>query len=674
MLFAKKFLQKKIELLLAAFFLSGVFCPAALFSQENSGAVLSDAVFNALKRGGFAPQKESLSSAFFADFPCNVSVEFKAASEAGGWTFFLLSPQEDFFESQKFFMDLLAYLKAADFPYSVKAVFTAGDRKKIEGNESMAGTELFAKSVEGSQNAAALLLSFSARRKNHILPGSSGKLSPYYLVRLLNDSLEKNSCPNSISGGVFLSLYRTKLFKEDPSLASFLTRQIPALSLKLVSSHEQREEQLNSVKDFFAEIDLDKCGVWSQHYATITFFSKRLWLEEKSIIYSVMTFMALTMFILSDFAFIFRRRTKRLVVIKRRALKSNYLILATVLATALAFTLGEAIARLIQNLGLRNAMVLFPIKLAPAFLLVSSVYPLELKRRSHLSTYHYEYVLSISAILNIFIFSLFDISFFFLFALEYLILALSRAFKSRLSLFIFIALFITPFLPVMLAILVYSDIKKIYGLIFCGFSKNLLLAFILVPFNLLWLRILARLNVKAKTDKQRLFGYVVTSVSCFAALALFSAAVIFALTKIFFATVEPSPRMARVYNQQGTPLASVQVYDTEYYGGKVRRIEIDSSKNAERYSIFVNGKSGNPVYFSVYDTRSNGRSTEFLLPDNPPRKLNVIYTPDMHSEQDIVVSAYYMDGQSDGRSAFCETHVFEARDGQINRRTAENEF
>ena len=576
-------------------------------------------------------------------------------------------PQEDAFANQRFVLDLFDFFRASSFPFDIKVVLTAGDRQKIAGNEKMSGSEVFCKGIEGMQNAAALALSFDAKKKSLLVPGSDGKISPYYFCRLMCDSMDRNACPYSISGGIFLSLYRIKLLRKDAVLSSFLSREIPAISLRLLPQEEQIS-QLNSIRDFFAAIDVEKSGVWSQHYIPFSLFSKRYWLEEESIIYMLMTFMAITMFILADFAFIFRRRTKRLVVIKRRALRSNYLILATALVVALSFFLGQGIAKVFQSIGIHNPMVLFVIKLAPAFFIISTIYPLELGRHSHLSTYQYEYILSISAILNIFIFSLFDITLFYLFAVEYLILALSRAFKSRLSLFIFIAIFITPYLPVLYSILVFSDGQTIYKLIFCGFTQNLVLAFALAPFNLLWLRILARLNIKAKDQKHRISGYIITSASCFAGISLFSAIVIFSLTKIFFANIDPAQIKARVFNAPKIERTSAQVYDTEYYGGKIRRVEISSSEKSERFSVIVNGKNANPVYFSVYDSVSSERSTEFLLPDNPPQKITVMYTPDSSSDQDIIINAYYLDQENKRPRYFCETLVFEARGDQINMR------
>lgn len=668
--FSKVPVAKKFFALFLFFFLLGIFAPCKLFGQETKGFVLSNSTSSFLKRAGFETTKAPLSSALFTDFPYNITIDFKS-KEQSDWTIFLIVPQEDAFANQRFIIDLLDYFRAAAFSYNVKVVLTAGDRQNIAGNEKMSGSEVFCKSVEGMQNAAALILSFDAKSKPTVIPGSGGKISPYYFCRLLCDSLDQNECPYAISGGIFLSLYKIKLLRNDPMLSSFLTREIPAISMRLLNQHQTDSTQLNSVRDFFSAIDVQKSDEWSQHYIPIRLFSRHYWIEERSIIYSVMFFIAVAMFILADFAFIFRRRTKRLVVIKRRALRSNYLILLTALVVAVSFYFGQGIARLFQSVGVHNPMVLFVIKLAPAFFIISTLYPLELKRHSHLSTYHYEYILSVSAVLNIFIFSLFDISLFYLFAVEYLILALSRAFKSRFSIFIFIAVFITPYLPIVYSILVFSDGQTIYKLIFCGFAQNLVLAFALVPFNLLWLRILARLNIKAKDNKRRTIGYVITSAACFAGLSLFSVIVIFSLTKIFFTKIDPTNIKARVFNSEKIERTSAQVYDTEYYGGKIRRVEISSTQDAERFSIVVNGKNANPVYFSVYNTVSSEKSAEFLLPDNPPKNITVMYTPDSTSDQDIIINAYYLDHESQRPRYFCETLVFEARGEQINMRQAQ---
>ena len=92
-------------------------------------------------------------------------------------------------------------------------------------------------------------------------------------------------------------------------------------------------------------------------------------------------------------------------------------------------------------------------------------------------------------------------------------------------------------------------------------------------------------------------------------------------------------------------LSKAAVYDTEYYSGKIRRVEISCQEEPERCEVYVNGSAANPVYFSVYESENFGRITRFLLPDKPPKKLSVQYSPD-ESDSEIVIMVYFYKGSA----------------------------
>ena len=94
--------KKTLLLLFLALFLQGTFAPQKLFGQELKGLALSDATARFLKKAGFASSKESMSSALFADFPYNITVDLPAR-EPSDWTIFLMTPQEDAYENRFFF-------------------------------------------------------------------------------------------------------------------------------------------------------------------------------------------------------------------------------------------------------------------------------------------------------------------------------------------------------------------------------------------------------------------------------------------------------------------------------------------------------------------------------------------------------------------------------------------
>ena len=669
MIFKKRLASRKIFLAIICCLQFFAFQKAAA-AQSLLGARLSDALIERLKKAGCDPQKKPLSSAWFAEFPYNIELDF-AAQEQSDWTVVLTIPQEDAWTNEKFVAGLLDRMRGAYITCNLKIVFTACDKPKISGNEKMSGTEIFAKSVEGAQNVAALILDFGGK-KNFVTPGADKCVSPYYLARLLCDCLDNNSCPYEISAGMFLALYRLGSLKSSPRLSSFLKKGVPAVMLTLAPNESEQGARLDALKDFFLTIDEKKCMEWSSHYIPIKFFAKRYWIEEKTILFSVFVFTTIVLFILADFALLFRRRSRRLVKIKTRALFSNYLIIITAALLFVSFLLGQYAARGFASVGIRNPMILFVLKLAPAFFIVSIIYPLELFRHKTISTYLYEYIISTSAVLNIFIWTFLDISFFYLFAIEYLILALSRVFKRSAFLYLFLTLFLLPFLPLLYTILIHSNIQIIHDLIFCGIKQNIFLSFAFVPFNLLWLRILARMNIKSATLKDLIFRYGAAGFSAIALMTVISAVTIHIMGQFFFRNYVPEARAAMVEDAKENFLSNVVVYDTEYYGGKIRRVEIQCQEEPERCEIYVNGSAANPVYFSVYEYENYGRIARFLLPDKPPKTISVQYSPDP-SDSEIVVMNYFYKGLAEdgwhGEVFLRENFSFEADgDGKITER------
>lgn len=640
-----------------------------------AGAELSDAVFAKLelraqeKRGanGFV-EKIPLTPAAFEQFPYDVSIQFqqKSGERFPRKTFIVAATQEDFIAHEEFFSGLLQFASDGTFPFDLQFVFTAGDVRKISGNERTRGTEVFCRRIEGTQETHALVLDFSRTKKNIVTPGSARDVAPLYLVRALCSELDAHSVKYDIFGGAYLSLYTLDILKDNARLASFLSRGIPAVMLSLISEKSDRRAELDSIEQFLSHIAFPANGNWSRHYIPLKLFQRRIWIEEQHILAALMAFSALCLLVISDFGFLFRKHSHRLAKIKSSALKSNYLIFLTMAFLALSLFAGQALASALQKAGARNLLFLFALKLLTPFFIVSALYPIEIWLHKNITPYSYEYILSTSALLNIFIFSTIDISLFFLFSFEYIILMISRTAKNTALIYFFMAIFFLPFVPPLYSILIYSDAHKIANLVFCNFAGNVILSFALVPLSLLWLRVLARLNFKAESKRTLFAFYAIASASSLAGIMAISAFAIFAANRIFFNDVEPSRPFARVEESTEHNFASVSISDSEYYGGKIRTIEISSKKNPERYSVFIQDKIENPFYFSIYEiSQENGRA-EFLLPEHPPRNLTVTYTPNASDNSIITVEAYFLNDNSN--QAQKERFSFEAKDGEISER------
>ena len=109
-----------------------------------------------------------------------------------------------------------------------------------------------------------------------------------------------------------------------------------------------------------------------------------------------------------------------------------------------------------------------------------------------LSTFIYGYLGSFIAFINIFVFTFIDISLFIPFSFEFLIILITSSFKRKI--FLTIALMVLPFLPYLLftdgAIL--NNIFRIASR--TSFIGNILLALLLIPFQIVWIKILIRMK------------------------------------------------------------------------------------------------------------------------------------------------------------------------------------
>ena len=644
-----------------------VFAQNSTADFENPSLELSNSLFAELEKMNLGEAKKiPLSTAIFENFPFNIQIEFPAQENPSQKELVVALTQEDAWNKIDVLKELFDFAKESAFEFDLTFILTAGDIRKISGNEKTMGTEVFCQAMEGAQNLHALLLDFRATKKTCVTPGADQTISPLYLTRPLCSSLDKESVSYRISGGMFLSLHNLGILRSNPRLSAFLSRDIPAVMLSLLSEKESYEYEMSAIKNFLLDVRLPESGNWSRHYIPVKFLSKLFWITEGRMLTAIMIFTMLCIFTLSDFGFIFRKKSRRLVKIKERALKSTYLIFVTAALITASLFLGQILISALWKSGTRNIALLFMTKTSLPFFIVSLIYPLEIKMHRNLIPYIYEYILSLSALLNVFIFTSLDILLFFLFAFEFLILTLSRTAKRTMPLYFFMAIFFLPFIPLLYSILIYSDAKKISELVFCSLTQNIFMGFALVPLGLLWLRVLAQVNSKSRSAKSAIAYYLIACTTSIVGIVILSAVSISALNRIFFKNVEPVHPLARVEESYENTFASVSIFDSEYYGGKIRSIEISSKKIPERYAVFVQGENENPVYFSIYETSHENGKTEFLLPENPPQNLTVSYTPNSSDNSLITVEAYFLN--KDSRYAEKERFLFEAKDGEISER------
>ena len=149
------------------------------------------------------------------------------------------------------------------------------------------------------------------------------------------------------------------------------------------------------------------------------------------------------------------------------------------------------------------------------------------------TTYIYGFLLTLVTFINIFIFSLCDLSFFFFFLSAYIIAYLSRAVKNTSSLILAFFSMIIIFLPMFFTD--FDSLKQILSYINnANGINNFFFALFLTPFILLMIRILVSKNLYKNhkiSNYKKLFKVLIILCSVFVSLIIYSTVVGLVISK-----------------------------------------------------------------------------------------------------------------------------------------------
>ncbi len=671
-------MKKRICAIISIFFIFSTFFFGEAFNASNkenlSGKALSDHVYARIS----AQKPDAAKSLLYPqsdDFPYNIEFSYQASDTAEEklHTIILDFTQEDIFKHISFLEKLMKLLSSEKLPYDVHIVITAGDEHKVPGNKETEGSDIFCDGLEGSDNISAVTVGFREKKKTKIIPGACRKVSPEYIAKPLAYSLIQNDIDFHFQGGLFLTLYQFGLFGSDGRLENFLEKDIPAIALSFCSyaagDFETEEKYLCAINAFINKLSPSDAQ-WSRHYAPVKFGGKIFWANEKMLLGFLLLLTFVSLFLISDFSFILHQRISRGTFYRINALRSLYLIPVTFILEILTLSMAQGITYFIFARFVSSAEMLFGIKMVLAFLFISSFFIIEIKFHKAVP-YVYEYILIIMTTLNIFIFSAFEISLCILFAAEYIILQVSRSVKKSISLYIFMVLYLIPFMPLIFMILLSLSGDEIRALVFCSAKDNMIFACALIPFVLMWLRILARFKSDSKSRLKIISSYAKGAISCITAIIIFGFASEMFFRFIVYKTEGNHAKPVPVTASKQNIFSSVNVYDTAYYSGIIRHIELSASRPMERCAVFIKGKSKNPVYYTGLGTETHPDGTvEFLIPDNPPESFSITYSPDRNAQCVLFIEFYFYDSE---KSVFKkELHEFEIEGEIIVEREPEN--
>lgn len=646
----------------AAFFLAFCLFFSAFSFSEDSGKIpnqknlngkdLSDDVYKTLSANGFSPFYQELSPTGRDEFAKNVYVEFfpekQAESADGEKTIAVLDfRQEDFYLKKQEFLSFLNDINSANLKCKVEVLFSAQTKPSVPPLSRISGSEVFAESTAFPDECFALTVDFDAQGKNSILTGCFSSTAPLWLCKKITDSFynlkEKYSFENFIS-----SLYRLGFIHGEARMEAFSKNEIPAVHVSFSSSETGKGFLI--LKNFLESYTENGTQKWDQHYVFVPLPlpAKPVVMSETVCLGICMALAVLALFSLCAVSFTGKQGEQN----KYDLIKNLYMIPLTLAVSLLGLSVSQIILRKITGNFISNPVMFFGLKIIISMAFISFFYALHNILRLPTDIFIYSYIIQFIAIFNIFFFSLRDLMLFVPFTLEYIFVFIFRKRKGLANLIILFILMMFPFIPYAVDILQKTKQEDFSFLLLTGFWGNFSVALALFPFQIVWLKILVRLNIYNKQKKYSALKLLRNGLVSTAAVLAFCFAFMQAVYVLVYKPVKTAEEYSKILIKNDfSNLCSVKITKNEFSGMNTNHIRILSEKDALRYEVKLTSLDNKvAIYDSVYaydfvsepfDEGKAAEEAEFVIPDFPPREITIDYAANPDSYAAVEVTAFY---------------------------------
>ncbi|MGP1458085.1 MAG: hypothetical protein ACTTKL_02095 [Treponema sp.] len=631
--------------------------PPAVFSQSVHGYDACNFLFDAMTILNADVQKEELIAADGQNYPYNTIVSFPARSKNSPHAFKnpdneaitelrLVFSTEEAVRHIKLISDIARQAQILDLPYDLKFVFSYGDNPHLEHSASLKGAESFAFTHSGESGYCCFSVNFTDAQ-NAVIPCAGKTSSPLNLVKLAGKAFSSAKLKYAIDGRNLYSFYRYDILKTDMRTALFLETGIPAAGININSAQanaNDAEKITAFFKNLMTNFEIWNAGNWDSHFLALKIRDKAFFIPQTFTISAFIVLLFISLFTLCEFSFWLEPLKKSVM---RGVKKIWYLIPLTALLTAFSLTAGQYLSDFLYRLLNIHLFTRLSIKIAAAFFIISIVFLLIVRIQGLFSSKSYAYLLLISGIINIFLFSAIDISLFYVFAAEYVIIYASRRARRTPALSFVFAALILPFIPYAAQIVKYLDVSKASRLLHDNLSVNLLIASALLPFEFIWLKIFTRLNKiwqrSGSEKKQPLKKSVAAALGAPVVLTLFLAAANVLIAHGLKKNAEK--RDVKIIAKGSGEKLSVSYSDFYYFGEVSRTVRIRLNGIPETCSLIVEGDGGNSIFYSdnSYIPEKKAETDSFLIPSYPPENMTFSYIADPEKKSVIRAGAFYLD-------------------------------
>lgn len=619
------------------------------FSSVPKGYSLSEAVYKSLSSNKFNPSYQELTPTGQDEFAKDIYIEFqqKGNSEIldGQRDIAVLDfKQEDFYLYRQEFISFLKELKSADFKCKVIVLFSALTEPAVPPSSKISGSEVFAEILPSQDESFAISVNFDFSEKNTLRTGSVFSTSPLWLCKKITESFQELDEPYYFPN-LITSLYRLGMIHGDKRTEGFVRNEIPAISVTFNSI-----ENLSVLRHFLESFTPDETEEWDRHYVFLPLHypAKPIALNENFCLGICMALAVITLLSLCLVSFTGKQGERN----KIELLKNLYVLPLTLAVSVLGLSAAQIFLKKVFENIVINPVTFFGLKVIVSMVFISIFYALHNILKLPADIFVYSYIIQFIAIFNIFFFALQDLMLFVPFGIEYILIFIFRRRKGLANLIIFFVMLSLPFIPYVVDILQGTSPEDFQRIIFTDFLGNISISLTLFPFQIIWLKILVRLNIFNKLRKY--------SVLKLFRNGLFSTAAIFAFCFAFMQAIYLivyKPVRIKEENSETTiknsflAFCSVNISQDEFSGMNTNHIKISSEKNALRYEVKIKSLDYSvPIYDSIYaydfssEKTKKGRRMEevsFIIPDYPPAKMTIDYAASPDSVAAVEVTSFY---------------------------------
>ncbi len=619
-----------------------------LFAQENeikksTQALKSDELYRIFLKNNSNPQKQLLENTQSEEFPYNIIINNEVAEQdTNEIKLTIVFPQEIVIDYIPQILSLIEFIKENNVTYSVEILFSANDiidSEKDYTKNSFAGTTTYIQNLTDTSKTATILISPETTNSittNISLLEDYVKFSPtgmdanntnelveFGFFSAIINSMAKADVSYFIEG-VLLSLHRLNLIKGDLQVGKWLSNDIPAVAVYINKTNNHKIFAM--LESLLTEFNANVFKNTDLNYGYLEIFSVTFFVKEIAYLLMFILCVAITLFIFCHISFINGAHKN---IHKQEIARTWYLLPIIVIATTLILFLSQAIVlTMVQS---NSSSMLFPFILKIIYTILIALLFSSLRHifKFPITGFIYAYMLSISAVFNIILFSIVEITLMPLFIIQYLIVQASQKVRKGIVLIICYVLMFLPFVPFIINLAHSNTILQLTNITNAHIAVNILIAFFMLPFQLMTIRIFIRLKLWTTKLKFNLKTMIIR-------LSIVFFMVILLTIMLIVTKREPIREQNFTQYLNNTGIITTNIHSQEKYGNISHTLSLETNEKIIRYSIELYSNTTLPIYTANYpfEILEKPNTAIFTLDENPPNPFVLEFLSD--GKNDII--------------------------------------